>query len=106
MKLKITFLQTTLLSHSLPKNTTERNKRSRSNTVKTLEADQKEILMWVFRWMAKVPGHFVTQQAAMLPGLWTRLESFLFVCVCVCVCVCVFFFSSFFLREARKQTGH
>ena len=30
-----------------------------------------------------------------------------FVCVRVCVCVCVwFFFSSFFLREARKQTGH
>lgn len=36
---------------------------------KTLEVNQKEILMWVFRWMAKVPGHFVTQQAMMLPGL-------------------------------------
>lgn len=36
---------------------------------KTLEVNQKEILMWVFRWMAKVPGHFVTQQVMMLPGL-------------------------------------
>lgn len=35
----------------------------------TLEVNQKEIRMWVFRWMAKVPGHFVTQQAMMLPAL-------------------------------------
>lgn len=39
------------------------------NRRKTLEVNQKEILMWVFRWMAKVPGHFASQQTMMLSGL-------------------------------------
>lgn len=47
--------------------------------------------MWVFRWMAKVPGHFVTQQAVMLPRLWTLPELF------------VFFFFSLYLGRRGSQ---
>lgn len=67
---------TTLLSCSLPKKQretkTHTHKKSQSREGKILEVDQREILMWVFRWMAKVPGHVVTQQKMMQPGgLWT-----------------------------------